>query len=462
MIFSSWQYLIFFIAVFTLIMLLKSNKLQKGILLIASYFFYGFWDYRFLFLMFIMSFVSYFIGNKIYESTEKKKKWLTLGIVFNLSVLGFFKYFNFFIGSLNSLLANLHVKLSFLEIILPVGISFITFEVISYTIDIYRGSNKPAKTFWDLALLVAFFPHLVAGPILKPSHFLPQLDNRITFSWDNIERGIQLFLLGLVKKVLIADRLALFADPVFKNPVEYSSITVWLAVIAYALQIYCDFSGYSDMALGSAKCFGFDIPLNFNLPYISKNITEFWRRWHISLSTWLREYLYIPLGGNRKGKTRQYLNLAIVMLLGGLWHGASWNFVVWGGLHGIGLAVHKIFMDFTGKKNNAPSGPFTIFNWAVTFCFVCLAWVFFRSSDFSVSWFMVQKMLFLTNWEGVNWYATSLLVIIPIMVAGHFLNPNKYTLNLNTFSGVFILIFTLLALVFLAPFTASPFIYFQF
>lgn len=333
MIFSSIEYLIFFTIILLLMIFIKSNAIKKTILLAGSYYFYAYWDWRFVFLMFVLSLVNYLIGIKIEQFEEKapRKKWLITAVVFNLTVLGFFKYFNFFIDTANTLLASFHVRFPFVEIILPIAISFITFEVMSYTIDIYRKTNKSAKTFWDLALLVAFFPHLIAGPILKPSHFLPQLENNVLIKWKNVEYGIQIFLFGLVKKFIIADRLALFADPVFNNPESYSSMTVWLAVIAYGIQIFCDFSGYSDMAIGSAKCLGYEIPANFNMPYISRSITEFWRRWHISLSTWLKEYLYISLGGNRKGKIRQYINLILVMLLGGLWHGASWNFVVWGG-----------------------------------------------------------------------------------------------------------------------------------
>jgi alginate O-acetyltransferase complex protein AlgI len=448
-------------------MIVKSSKAKKIFLLLASYYFYAYWDYRFVLLMFLMSVINYYIGLKIENNhhENQRKNWLIGSVIFNLTILGFFKYFNFFIDSANVLLADMGARFPFLEIILPVGISFITFEVMSYTIDIYRKSTKSPNSFMDLALLVAFFPHLIAGPILKPKHFLPQLQREIIIKWVNVEKGIQIFLFGLAKKVLIADRLALFVDPVFAAPERYSSGTIWLAVIGYAIQIYCDFSGYSDMAIGSAKCLGFDIPKNFNMPYLSRSITEFWRRWHISLSTWLREYLYISLGGNRKGKARQYINLMIVMLLGGLWHGASWNFVVWGGLHGLGLAIHKIYMDYIRKPNEKESFLYSFFSWLITFVFVCTAWVFFRSTDFTVSMTIIEKMYFLDGTEGMKWYATSLFIILPVLIISHFIGSrvgDYIHFRLNTFKGLFVLFFVLLGLLFLTAVSSSPFIYFQF
>ena len=479
----------------------KSNLIKKGIILIASYYFYAYWDYRFAFLMFVMTFFNYYAGlkiesNEFNQDIERKRKWLIGSIVFNLSILGFFKYFNFFIDSTNVLLGIFNVKLPFLSILLPVGISFITFEVMSYTIDIYRNINKSAKSFWDFALLVAFFPHLIAGPILKPKQFLPEIEHDIVIKWENLSYGIQIFLLGLVRKVIIADRLAMFVDPVFKSPQDFSSITLWLAVIAYAIQIYCDFCGYTDMAIGAARCLGFYVPKNFDIPYISQSVTEFWRRWHISLSTWLRDYLYIPLGGNRKGKQRQYINLFITMLLGGLWHGASWNFVIWGGLHGTGLMIHKMYAERIRKedkisksaelnikssllsrpsKQEAILGFFTpsyltsyLYNflaWFVTITFVCVTWVFFRSTDFSASLHIIQKMFYLTNSAGINWYATSLLLAIPALIVSDYVGTQlnkEVKLKLNTFKGLFVLFFVLLGLVFLAPQNPSPFIYFQF
>ncbi len=498
MIFSSIEYFLFFTIVLLLMVFVKPSQVKKKILLIASYYFYAYWDYRFVFLMFAMTCFNYYAGLKIELNKDAKSKgrWLLGSIVFNLCILGFFKYFNFFVNSTNVLLNPLHVRLPYLGIILPIGISFITFEVMSYTIDIYRNINKSAKSFWDFALLVAFFPHLIAGPILKPKQFLPEIEHDIIIKWENVSYGLQIFLLGLVRKVFIADRLAIFVDTVFKRPQDFSSITLWLTVIAYAIQIYCDFCGYTDMAIGSAKCLGFDVPKNFDIPYISQSITEFWRRWHISLSTWLRDYLYIPLGGNRKGKQRQYFNLLITMLLGGLWHGASWNFVAWGGLHGTALAIHKMYTELVPKEKKISRSVeldakqtvrkllagqpailgffmpiylrlyfYNFLAWFFTFIFVCLAWVFFRSTDFSISLFIIQKMFCLTNSAGINWYATSLFVTIPALIISDYVGSQLgkgFKLQLDTFKGLFVLFFVLFGLLLLSPQNPSPFIYFQF
>lgn len=466
MIFSSVEYVAFFLTLLVLMIVIKSASTKKGLLLFASYFFYAYWDARFTLLMLALTLVNYVIGLRIEgaELAPEKKRWLVTSVVLNLAVLGFFKYFNFFIDSANHLVSGLGVRMPFLEIILPVGISFIVFEVMSYTIDIYRGSNRSAPSFVDLALLVAFFPHLIAGPILKPREFLPQLQKEIVIRRENVEAGAQIFLLGLAKKVLIADRLAPFVDTVFSNPGAYSGETVWLAVVAYAIQIYCDFSGYSDMAIGSAKCLGFDIPLNFNMPYLSKNITEFWRRWHISLSTWLREYLYIALGGNRKGEVRTYVNLMVVMLLGGLWHGASWNFVVWGALHGGALAIHKLYQKVRGAEA-ARSGLYEACSWFLTMLFVCVAWVFFRSADFSISWLIVQKMFFLASFEGIRWHAQALIPCLAVLIIAHYVGSRRadyITVRLASFPGLLLLMMTLSGLAILAPTQATPFIYFQF
>jgi alginate O-acetyltransferase complex protein AlgI len=506
-IFSSLEFFIFFVVLLLLMILVKSSSIKRVILLIASYYFYAYWDYRFVFLMLAMTAFNYYAGLKIEcnQHQKKKRKWLIGSVIFNLTTLGFFKYFNFFANSSNLILSPLNIHLPLLNIILPVGISFITFEVMSYTIDIYRGVSKSAKSFWDFALLVAFFPHLIAGPILKPKHFFPEIEKDIIIKWDNVSYGLQLFLLGFVRKVFIADRLALFVDPVFTDPQSYSSITLWLAVVGYAIQIYCDFCGYTDMAIGAAKCLGFDIAKNFDIPYISQSVTEFWRRWHISLSTWLRDYLYIPLGGNRQGKYRQYINLLITMLLGGLWHGANWNFVTWGGLHGLALMIHKIYSDsvlnrkeianqtsraskelvgiksqFSGQlipqnvnaqvKSSAPNPEkksyiYNFFAWFFTFTFICLSWIFFRSSNFSTSLGILSKMFYISNPVGINWYSSSLLISIPTFIISDYLGKQLskgFQLKLTTFKGMFVLFFVIFGLILLAPHNPSPFIYFQF
>lgn len=475
MIFSSIEFFLFFAAVILFLALAKGQQTKKYFLLAASYFFYGYWDWRFTFLMLAMTVVNYALGHCVERASSLRLKRLSLvtAIVFDLGVLGFFKYYNFFIESANYALRSLgslsgasqSAGLSSLDIILPVGISFITFQVMAYVIDIYRGVTGSAETFWDFALLTAFFPQLVAGPILKAKQFLPELQKKIVIRPQNLLFGAQLFLLGLFRKVVIADRLAIYVDGVFDQPQDFSTPTVWLAVIAYAIQIYCDFSGYSDMAIGAARCLGYEIPINFNLPYISRSITEFWRRWHISLSTWLREYLYIPLGGNRKGKPRQYLNLWLVMLIGGLWHGASWNFVLWGALHGTALAVHKFYADTIRSHIKLPSFIYNGLTWLLTLLFVCSTWVLFRATDFSSAFVILQKMYLYAPMDGINWYSTGLIIALPAVIVadylGHVLNQGRY-LKLNRFSHWFWISFWLLGLLFLAPQDPQPFVYFQF
>lgn len=465
MIFTSVQYIVFFAVILLLLHVIHVNKYKKMLLLVASYLFYSFWDYRFVALIVGMTLVNHLASSIISRSgnDRERKLWLAISVVANLATLGFFKYYNFFVESANVFLGQWGLSFPFLNIVLPVAISFVTFEVMSYTIDIYRKEIK-SHSFWDFSLLVVFFPHLVAGPILKPRQFLPQLEKDIVIKRDNVISGIQIFIFGVVKKVVIADNLAHFVDPVFDNPSMYNSLTVWCAVLGYAVQIYCDFSGYSDMAIGSARCMGLSIPRNFNLPYLSLSVTEFWRRWHISLSTWLREYLYYSLGGNRKGRFRQYVNLTIVMLLGGLWHGASWNFVVWGLLHGLGLAIHKAYFDFFLKKKAIQSRIYQSCAWLLTFVFVCVTWVFFRSPSFATSGEILKKMFLFDN-QGISWYYPLLAVCMTIVVASHIVGRKMEDypqVDIRNFRGIFIIVFVLMGILFLMPVNSSPFIYFQF
>ncbi len=464
MMFSSLEYLLFFVIVLGLLAVIKGNALKKYFLLVASIFFYSCWDYRFAVLLLLLTLFNQWVAVNIERSDRNKarKVWLVTAIIFDIIILGFFKYFNFFVDSANTLLSGIGLDLPVLDIILPVGISFVTFEVLSYTVDVYRRDVKPFCSS-DFLLMVLFFPHLVAGPILKPRHFLPQLQQEIRIKKENVIEGAQIFVFGLVKKIVIADRMAQFSDPVFNQPDMYGSVTVWLAVIAYAIQIYCDFSGYSDMAIGSARCMGFTIPQNFNMPYLSLNITEFWRRWHISLSTWLREYVYFSLGGNRKGKVKQYVNLILVMVIGGLWHGASWNFIFWGLLNGIALAFHKFYADVLLKKKRIDSLLYRILAWLLTFSFICLTWVFFRSPDFATSWMIMVKMFV---WkDGLTWMFPYIWFALTLMIVGHFVGSrieDYPQVNLRTFWGLIIFFFVLLGVLYLMPVASTPFIYFQF
>ena len=461
--FASLDFLIFFSVVLVVVLFLQrlKNTLYKELFfLAASYFFYGYWDWRFCFLLLFVTVASY-----ITARFAHKKLAFSVGVVIPLVVLGFFKYFNFFLESFESLVNR---DIGTLSIILPVGISFYTFQALSYVIDVKRGRIPAEKNFVKLALYISFFPQLVAGPIVKASEFLPQLreDRRITFK--NLEAGIQLMLFGLIKKIVIADHLSVFVDDVFFSPVAYSWISIILAVISYSIQIYFDFSGYSDIAIGCAKCFGYDFCPNFNLPYISENVTIFWRRWHISLSTWLKEYLYIPLGGNRKGKVRQYLNLFITMLLGGLWHGASWTFVFWGALHGGALCVDKLIPKKEKRKT-----VFRVLSATGTFLFVSFTWIFFRSDSFSNAW-LIMKGIFTLQDGIIQPFFWSFIAIAVVCLGTVFaiLRAKKskdyevtgfYPLyNLNTVTGLTIL-FLVCGLILGFAFTGEhPFVYFQF
>lgn len=389
MLFNSLQFFIFFVIVYSLY-LASDHRRQNRLLLIASYIFYGAWDVRFLSLIWISTILDYFCAIKIRESgdTGKKKLFLFLSVFGNLSILGFFKYFNFFVANLKNLTAQFGLSLDppFLNIILPLGISFYTFQTLSYTIDVYRGRMEPTKRFFDFALFVAFFPQLVAGPIERAKHLLPQVLNRRILKMDRFYEGCYLIGWGLFMKVFIADNLAKIVDPVFAGS-SANSIKTMIALYAFSFQIFCDFAGYSNIARGLGRLMGFDIMVNFRLPYFAKNPREFWQRWHISLSTWLRDYLYIPLGGNRRGMAITYRNLGITMLLGGLWHGAKWTFVVWGLYHGLLLVLHRAFRPLL-KKIPSPRSRFSrnILSFVqIIFFFnvVSLGWLFFRAQSLS-------------------------------------------------------------------------------
>jgi len=358
-------------------------------LLLASYVFYGSWDWRFLSLIWISTVLDYFCGIIIDDSVDAKKRklFLFISVFGNLLILGFFKYFNFFAANLQELLKafgfSIHPR--FLHIILPVGISFYTFQTMSYTIDIYYKKMKPTKRFFDLALFVAFFPQLVAGPIERAKHLLPQVLNPRKLSFNKFYEGCYLILWGLFLKVFVADNLARIVDPVFGALPPYNGLDVIIATYAFAFQIFGDFAGYSSIARGLGKCMGFDIMLNFNLPYFATNPADFWHRWHISLSTWLRDYLYIPLGGNRRGAFLTYRNLAITMLLGGLWHGAAWTFIIWGAYHGVLLIIHRLLRQFLSKiptfKNPLIEKMVYLLRVIFFFNLICLGWLIFRAES---------------------------------------------------------------------------------
>ena len=401
MLFNSGIFLQFFAAFLLLYWLLRDNLRARNILIvIASYLFYGWWDYRFLALLAFSSVLDYFVGLGIARQTDphRRKLWLACSVVANLTILGFFKYFDFFILSFAAVMKELNIHLSphTLGIILPVGISFYTFQAMSYTIDVYRKEIPPTRDLINFLAFVSFFPQLVAGPIERASHLLPQFDRTLSITRPMLEEGIWLILWGMFKKVFIADNLDPLVSMAYGSG-SYSAAAVALATIAFAFQIYCDFSGYSDIARGTARVLGFDIMLNFNLPYAAGSIREFWRRWHISLSTWLRDYLYISLGGSREGKARTYANLWITMVLGGLWHGAAWNFVLWGMWHAVGLMLNRAFGDRIRRS---------FFSWFATICFVLYGWLLFRAHSMEEIIAMTRA---LTNFSAPAWVTSYIL-----------------------------------------------------
>jgi alginate O-acetyltransferase complex protein AlgI len=362
-------------------------------LLAASLVFYGWWDPRFLLLLAVPTVIDYVCALRIAgtDAPATRRGYLLFSVATNLAILGFFKYFNFFVDSAVAALgaAGIEASRPLLEVVLPVGISFYTFHELSYVIDVYRGHLVPVRDFSVYVLYVLYFPQLVAGPIARASNLLPQLVRRREVTWEHVREGLLLMLVGFFKKIGIADAVAPLVDARFLDPSACSGGDLLLALYLFSIQIYCDFSGYTDIARGVSKLFGIELLLNFDHPYFAENITEFWRRWHISLSTWLRDYLYVPLGGNRGGTLKTYRNLMLTMLLGGLWHGANWTFVVWGGLHGLYLSVNKYFLERRDARRDSkpPASPIVrLLKILATFHLVALAWVFFRAGSFATAW----------------------------------------------------------------------------
>ncbi|WP_233702481.1 MBOAT family O-acyltransferase [Hyunsoonleella flava] len=401
---------------------------------------------------------------KIDKSENKKKFFLVLSIMTNLGLLATFKYFNFFIESWVDFCSifGYEVSLSTLNIILPVGISFYTFQTMSYSIDIYRGELKPTRSFINFATFVSFFPQLVAGPIERASNLIPQIEEQRKWIHNRFKDGFFQILIGFFRKVVVADGIGAVIDGIYNEPDIHNASSILMAVVLYSFQIYFDFSGYSDIAIGTAKLLGFDFKRNFNLPYFSVSITEFWRRWHISLSTWLRDYLYIPLGGNRKGIVLQYRNLFITMLLGGLWHGSSWNFVVWGAIHGILLGLEK-------KFNLLPKN-YNFFKNIIIFFIVSLIWVFFRSLSFHDSIFIFNKLFsedYLLPYVGnINslmtvLYGLFLAIFFDVILFRRNIHLESFGSKLNTLSFSIISVFILINIVLFYS-SSSNFIYFQF
>lgn len=460
--FASLDFILFFAIVVLGCLVLdrgSSPRPREVFLLLASYFFYGYWDWRFCFLLLFVTLSSWLAamhgGSKVVFVT---------GIVVPLAVLGFFKYFNFFADSIAVLTGR---PFDAWNIILPVGISFYTFQALSYVIDVQRGKLPVERDFIRLALYLSFFPQLVAGPIVRASDFLPQLPQRRRVTGENLRMGVQIMLFGLLKKLVLADHLSVFVDDFYAAPETFHWLSAVLAVMSYSLQIYLDFSGYSDIAIGCAKCLGYDFRPNFNLPFLSVSVTELWRRWHISLSTWLREYLYIPLGGNRRGKGRTLLNLLLTMLIGGLWHGANWTFVFWGGLNGLALCLERV------KPPSRASAPARILGVLGTFAFFTFTFIFFRADSFEKAWRVLRVISTLNDgirqpflWSFVAFAAVGICSLAAIFrsLKQNLPTPEGFYLALDLSRPLQLALFfvELGLLLGLAYTGAHPFVYFQF
>jgi alginate O-acetyltransferase complex protein AlgI len=470
MLFPTLDFLLFFLLVAALMALLDRHFTQKkAMLVIASYVFYAQWDWRFCFLLAGSTAISFIAGLLIGGSGDSARRRLVLstGVALHLVILGVFKYLDFLVSSANQLarLLGLQHELPFLEVLLPVGISFFTFHGISYITDVYRRDVGVCRSPLDMALYMSFFPQLVAGPIVRAAYFLPQLA-RPSGAPVPVAAALLLILGGMVKKVIIANYLATgLVDPVFAAPDQYGGPDLLLATYGYAVQIYCDFSAYTDIAIALAALCGFRFPRNFNQPYRALRLREFWQRWHMSLSFWLRDYLYKPLGGNRHGRLKTYRNLMITMLLGGIWHGAAWKFVMWGALHGGGLAVERMALPWLGERPSGTLGKFV--SWLVVFHFVGLAWIFFRAEDFTVAAVFIRGLA--AGWhEPIQQAQPAMAALILIGMAGQFLPPGSFERagqlaarvpywGLGAATGLI-----LAAINALGPEGVAPFIYFRF
>ena len=467
MLFHSFAFLILFTVTFVSYWSIQNHRIRVVLLVIASIVFYAHWNALFILLILFSALFDFQMACWIEASPSppRRKALLTVSIITSLGLLAYFKYTNFLIEAAYSLLHFLGMESAapVFRMVLPLGISFYTFETISYVVDVYRGRIKAERNFQDYALFLMFFPHLIAGPIVRPGDFLPQVKRIKYLNWDRVQLGVQLFLLGLVKKAVIADQLANLVDPVFASPGLYSSGTLWAAALCYTIQIYCDFSGYSDMAIGAAHALGFHLPDNFNMPYFALNIADFWRRWHISLSTWLRDYLYIPLGGNRHGRARMYVNILVTMLLGGLWHGAGWTFIFWGFYHGLLLAVHRAipWPDWLDRKIFVPIRILT------TFLCVCIGWVFFRAQSITDAWLILSKMFVPAQGLELPPHVAMLVVgVLALVLLAHILSlvvdwrELFKRMPLQVTATVVAIGFLLVQL--LMPDSGGAFIYFQF
>lgn len=454
---------------------LSPFKWQNRLLLVASLVFYAWWDWRFLGLLGGTILIDFYVSHAVHRATTQKsrKNWLLVTLISNIAVLVIFKYSNFFIDSATRFFSVFGYAAHpvFLDIVLPIGISFYTFMSMAYVIDVYRGDLEPTPSLFDFALFVSYFPHLVAGPILRAPQLLPQLTEERKLSAQQVTDGISLIVIGLVRKVVIADLIAPTVDAAFSDPASKGSWDLVIAMWLFSIQLYGDFAGYSDIARGVSKLFGIELNLNFATPFFSQNITEFWRRWHISLSSWLRDYVYIPLGGNRKGKLRTYVYNLLTMLIGGLWHGANWTYIIWGALNGLYLAVHKAYLDITGKQPDRSldrpkwtlASPFKVF---FTFNLAAFAFLIFRAPNFDVAQTYITKMF---AFDGGLTQLGSTVFVLPMVVLFLILDVMQYSgvgikmIHRTKLWQRAVVFGVLFAIVLIAGADNSvPFIYFQF
>jgi D-alanyl-lipoteichoic acid acyltransferase DltB (MBOAT superfamily) len=469
MLFSSGLFWFLFLLFLPIYAILKRSRMKMMLFVIAfSLYFYYKSSGLFFMLLIATSLIDWIISRAIWHTTGRKMRraLMWLSVIISISVLGYFKYANFLLWNWSELVGN---NFQPLDLILPVGISFYTFQSISYVVDVYKGRIEATKSWLEYLFFLSFFPALVAGPIVRADYFLPQLKKNIGATRNEIYGGLWLIIIGIVKKGIIADYIAQYNDLVFNNPGLYSGVESLMGVLGYTMQIYCDFSGYSDMAIGLAMIMGFNLGINFNSPYASLNLTDFWRRWHISLSSWLRDYVYIPLGGNRKGTVRTYLNNFLTMLIGGLWHGAAWKFVFWGAMHGIGLAIHKAFNPILKKIHN---NAFTIFfSWLITFIYVSCLWLFFRAASFEDAITIIRSIFI--NFD-IAYFPVFLsvriewVVMVGILFIFHFI-PQKFAdkcMNVFICSPwiIKLIVFIVVVQCMIEYMTSevTPFIYFQF
>ena len=476
MLFNSVAFAFFLPIVFTLYWFVfqRKLKLQNLLVVLASYVFYGWWDWRFLSLIFISTFQDYFIALKIDQTSDKRKRriWLLVSILVNIGILGFFKYYNFFIDNFVEAftLIGFKTNITSLQIILPVGISFYTFQTLSYTIDVYKRKLEPTKDFIAFSAYVSFFPLLVAGPIERATHLLPQFFAKRSFDYEKAVDGMRQILWGLFKKIVIADNCAVYVNYVFNNHHDSSGSTLWLGAIFFAFQIYGDFSGYSDIAIGTARLFGINAIRNFNFPYFSRDIAEFWRRWHISLTTWFRDYVYIPLGGSRVSKQKVIRNTFIIFLISGFWHGANWTFIVWGAFHAV-LFLPLILLGKNRKNTDTVAegkllpNVKEIFQMGITFLLVVVGWVFFRAESIGQAFEylagMVQANLFTMPYSP----GKTKLIFMIIMLLVEWLQRHKQhgleIASINKWIRRLIYVSIIMSIVFFMG-KNEQFIYFQF